>query len=307
MFIYKFTSEKYNKQLVEREMQAIFNLPINSEWIISEQDITPNKSYFLNYRIKVIANASCLENLAKLIKTQKLYFEDFKVEFIDVKSDILQYDMRINYCRLIADMIDGTCKMIKPSTKVVVTFVNGLWYAGILEKNDRSFETLQNKPHSYSHSLSAQLARTLVNILCAQNKPTIIDPCCGIGTVVIDALSQGYDITGTELVWLVANKAKQNLEHFNLNPVITCQDMHQIKTKYDLSILDLPYGLMSQTTPKLQTELITSCYNFSNQLMLITNEDSVDLIANTNWKISEMIEIPKANYMFTRYMYILVK
>ncbi len=307
MYVYKFKAEEHNRKLVEREMQAIFKLPITSEWIVTEQDINPNKSYYINYKIDVLATANKIDQLKDAIKALNLYYENFKIEFVDVKSDVIDYNERINYCRTIADGIEGSCKMIDPDLKIVITKTMDAWVIGKLIKNDRSFERLQNKPHSYSHSMSAELSRTLVNILCGQDKPKILDPCCGIGTVVIDGLDQGYDIIGTELNWLVANKAKENLEHLDLPIVISRQDMHTIKERYDVTILDLPYGLMSKTSTELQTGLIANCYNLSNKLLLVTNEDSSHLIENTKWQLSELIEIPKANYQFTRYMYLLTK
>ena len=36
----------------------------------------------------------------------------------------------------------------------------------------------------------------------------MIDPCCGIGTVVIEALEQGIDIKGYELVYKIGMNAK---------------------------------------------------------------------------------------------------
>ena len=44
------------------------------------------------------------------------------------------------------------------------------------------------------------MARALVNIAtCDDKRLSIIDPCCGVGTVVIEALDLGFNIKGYEL------------------------------------------------------------------------------------------------------------
>lgn len=307
MNIYKYKYEKHNQELVKYEMNSIFCEKVDDEIILTDQDINPNRSYYINYKIEIFASCNKIEELVTQIANLKLDYDQFKIEFIDVKSDVLNYNSRIDYCKQIAELISGFGVMKDPKITLVVTNVYGVWYFGKLIRNDRSFEKYQMKPHTYSHSLSTELARTLINILCKQNNPTIIDPCCGIGTVIIEALSLGYDIEGAEINWQIANKAKENLDYFGYKNVISCIDMHQIDKKYNVSILDIPYGLMSQTNPVLQTALINKCYEISDELLLVANEDCTLLLANTNWKVNKIINVPKANFMFNRYVYLLEK
>ncbi len=307
MYIYKYKSEPHNNDVVQYEMSRIFNLEIQSQWIFSDQDINPNKSYYINYKIEILCEADSPDILVDRVAELKLKFEGFKIEFVDVKSSVLEYEKRIDYCIQLADQIEGYGQMKNPNVTFVVTKVNNCWYFGKLTRNDRSFENHQVKIHSYSHAMSCELSRTLVNILCGQESPRIIDPCCGIGTVLVEALDLGYQIVGTELIWSVAEKAKQNLQAIGMPDVVTNCDMHLINEQYDASILDIPYGLMSTTTPELQTGLITKCYEISNRLLLISNEEMTALIDQTKWKIKKVIKIPKVNSHFKRYVYILEK
>lgn len=307
MYIYKFKSEPHSEALIKYEMSSIFNKQVDDEYIISDYLVNPNRSYYLNYRIDIKCSGESVEQLLPQIANLNLYYEGFKIEFIDVKSDVMDYRKRIDYCIAIADLFGGYGQMTDPNITFVVTQVADKWYFGQLIRNDRQFEKLQSKVHTYSHSMSCELSRTVVNIACGQQMPKLIDPCCGIGTVIAEAIDLGYDIEGTELNWLVYDKARANLTALQMPLTIERQDMHDITNNYDVSILDIPYGLMSKTTTELQTGLISKCYDFSDKLVLVANEDSEPLIANTKWKIKDKIDVPKANYKFTRYVYILIK
>lgn len=307
MYIYKYKFEPHNEELIKYEMACLFNKVGTKDSLISDYKINPNRSYSINYRIDAMFSGSNVDELLPQIAAAQMSYEGFKIEFIDVKSSVLQYKTRIDYCIEIADLIGGYGQMKNPNITFVITELGGVWYFGELIRNDRNFERLQHKVHTYSHSMSCELSRTIVNIACGMKTPTIIDPCCGIGTVVIEAKEMGFDIEGNELNWLVYNKACENSKNLGLEIPITRGDMHDISKHYDVSILDIPYGLMSKTTSELQTGLIAKCYDISEKLILIANEDCMPLIANTGWKIEAKIDVPKANYKFTRYVYVLVK
>lgn len=307
MYLYKYTYEEHTKELINEEMKALFGSVTNDEYIISELDINPNRSYHLNYRIDIKASGKNIDNLVNKVNECKLYFEQFKVEFIDSDSSIIGYKQRLNYCRFFGDVIDGTVNIKKPAIKLGVTNSDGVWYFGVLEENDRSFERLQTKVHTYSHAMSCELSRTVVNIACGIESPKLIDPCSGIGTVLAEAYDMDFDIEGTEYNWLVFDKARTNLKELGMPCLVTKQDMHTINKKYDVSILDIPYGLMSKTNEELQYGLINKCYDFSDKLVLVANEDSMHLIEKTKWNVELKIDVPKANYKFTRFVYVLVK
>lgn len=48
---------------------------------------------------------------------------------------------------------------------------------------------------------------------------------------------------------------KKNLEFFGYKNVITSGDMHNIEEKYDVAIIDLPYGVFTSTTLEEQATL----------------------------------------------------
>ncbi len=308
-YLYKFNSIPENEELAQYEMEAIFNQKITSKYFTSNLDISPNKSYFINHRINIISTAESLETLHHSVVPLGLYYENFKIECSDIASETLKYREQLDACRLFADAIDGTVSIKQPKIILVIAYANGIWYFGELVKNDRSFLEHTTKPYSYSNSMPADMARSLVNIATKNSDDiSLVDPCCGIGTVVIEALSQNYQIIGTELNRDVAWKAIANLQSLNLPEVISCQDMHTLEKPFDVAILDLPYGLYSVTSKSIQRGLIDHCHNIANELLLLSNEPIDHLLAPSPWELERIITISKQSKGdFTRYLHILKK
>ena len=113
------------------------------------------------------------------------------------------------------------------------------------ESNESDWLSHNKKPFSYCNALKVNVSRALVNIAVGNNLTTrVIDPCCGIGTVLIEALSLGIDIKGYELNPYIGENAKRNLEYFGYEDIVTIDNMINIQDKFDVAIVDLPYGLV---------------------------------------------------------------
>jgi len=67
--------------------------------------------------------------------------------------------------------------------------LGGHWYFGNYTKSKAKWLDHMHKPKIYSIALSTRVARAIANIAVPDtNEITVIDPCCGIGTVLVEAL-----------------------------------------------------------------------------------------------------------------------
>lgn len=77
--------------------------------------------------------------------------------------------------------------------------INGRWIFGDYVEGESVWFRHQQKPNHYSTALSTRVARAVVNIAIPDpNGVKVIDPCCGIGTVLVESLSMGIDIVGSD-------------------------------------------------------------------------------------------------------------
>lgn len=78
--------------------------------------------------------------------------------------------------------------------------------------------------------------------------------------------------------------------------------MHNIEEKYDICILDLPYGLFTKATEEEQLELIKSAKEFSKKLLLISFDEKDEDLKNMGYNIIDKCTSTKNR--FTRHIYV---
>ncbi len=109
------------------------------------------------------------------------------------------------------------------------------------------------------HLLAHALQRSVANIAVPNPEGVrAIDPCCGIGTVVVEALSMGINIVGRDISPLVAIGARENIAHFGFDGTITKGPIEEITDNYDVAIIDMPYDLFTHATPENQLSILSS-------------------------------------------------
>ena len=64
------------------------------------------------------------------------------------------------------------------------------------------------------HSVSLRMARILINLSEVKEGETLLDPFCGVGTVMQEGLFNGLNVIGIDLEESIAGKARKNLSWF---------------------------------------------------------------------------------------------
>ena len=126
----------------------------------------------------------------------------------------------------------------------------------------------------------------------------LVDPCCGVGTVIIEALSMGIDVHGYDINKSIVSKARRNLEFFGYErQIIEYCDINNLEKKYDVAIIDLPYNLFTPIKREEQISIITSSYKICNRLILLTFEDMESDVLKAGFKIVDKCTIPKGKFI----------
>ena len=113
--------------------------------------------------------------------------------------------------------LKGEAELVHPTILYGIMETDGGWVLGEYARNEAIWLKHQSKPHSYSTSLNTRVARAVANIAAPDPEGvTLIDPCCGIGTVLVEALSMGMDIKGSDRNPLILDGVKENIAHFGL-------------------------------------------------------------------------------------------
>lgn len=297
-FIYFINYQDNERELCKMEMRCLFNREINEKYFFSDIDINASKSPFIKSKIKIIYSDEFLDRMVRKIKEDNLSYDDFKVSYVKSEQGDVQYEDRLEATRKIGFVVNGYPDIHKPRNPLAVTKINGLWIFGEYERNDFKWQKHNDKPYSYSNALGLRMARALVNIAMKDNEEgTLIDPCCGVGTVVIEALDLGIKVKGCEISKQIAYNARENVEFLGyLRDTIVCYDMHKIKDKYDSAIIDIPYGLFSPVTLEEQKAIIHTARNICEKMVIVTFEDMEKFIVEAGFSVIDKCVVPKGNF-----------
>ncbi|MGL4382523.1 MAG: TRM11 family SAM-dependent methyltransferase, partial [Bacilli bacterium] len=258
----------------------------------------------LKSRLDILFQAPTINLLCHKLVLNKPVYESFKVSYLKQSEDQESYHQILSYIKDIASNIKGNGVMRDFKVEFGLIYLNKIWYLGLLKRNDNKWHTHDQKPHSFSNALSIRYSKALVNIAAKQSMTTkIIDPCCGIGSVVLEGLSMNLDIRGSDISAKNTVKAQANLKYFGYNQDKIIQgDIHDITEYYDVAIIDLPYGLYAYTTIELQEGIINKATLLAQEVILITHQAMNDYLS-ANYLIIKEATIYKAS--FKRYIYII--
>ena len=289
-YIYTYAFSEDERSLCALEMRSFFGDVSQSNVLETFVKIDPTRSPFMKERISVIYEAQSLEDLYKQVETLQMNGVTFKVIYVknrDMPKDKQDgYEKRREIERKIGLHIKGKADLRDPDRLFGVMHVNEKWVFGEYVKSESVWFRHQQKPNGYSTALNTRVARAVVNIAIPNpNGIKAIDPCCGIGTVLVEARSMGIDMVGSDRNQLIIPGARENMMHFGLNGEINLADMRDITNHYDVAIIDLPYNLCSVITPEEQLEMLQSARRFANKVVVVTVEPVDRLLIKAGFSI----------------------
>lgn len=294
MNFYTIRYSKFTADLCKLEMKVLFGYVGEEKHFFSDRLVDPSRSPFIKERIAVIYEGDTLDALIEQVYANQFAAENFKVIFQKIEGADEHYQERLRSGRELGTAIDGEADIRNPAVTFGVTRVNGRWLFGTYLNNDYQWHRHDKKPHTYSSSINFRVARALVNVgVGYDTTQTVIDPCCGVGTVIIEALSMGINARGYEINPPIAYDAQRNLSFFGYPDVIIKGDMHIIEEHFDVAIIDLPYGLYTPVTPAEQLEIIKTARRISNRLVLVTFENMDDMIRGAGFELIEKVQVAK--------------
>ncbi|WP_113926926.1 RsmD family RNA methyltransferase [Bacillus sp. P14.5] len=302
-YLYNYAWEKNEEHLCLMEKRAFFGPEADSGYgpVVSSVKIDPSRSPFIRERISVLCKGESLEDLIVRLKELPEIKTSFKVVFIQEPDSLINektgFKERRKIERKVGLELKGEADLINPQLVFGVMEDKEGWIFGEYVKNEAVWLQHQWKPHSYSTALGTRVARSVVNIAVPDPAgKKVIDPCCGIGTVLIEALSMGIDISGSDINHLVIPGVKENMEYFGLQGEVERRDIRDVDGQYDAAIIDLPYNLCSVITVEDQLEMFQSARRFTKRLVVVTIENVDEVLAQAGFKIADRCVVTKGNF-----------
>ncbi|MFC4802064.1 TRM11 family SAM-dependent methyltransferase [Neobacillus sp. GCM10023253] len=300
-YIYTYACYGDERSLCALEMRSLFGEESQTSILESHVKIDPSRSPFIKERLAVIYEGQSLQNLIEQVAALQVTGETFKVYYVKNGGQAKNEENGIEYRRAIEKEIglhiNGEADLHHPKRLFGVMNINGRWVFGDYSKSESVWFRHQQKPHSYSTALNTRVARAIVNIAIPDPSGIkAIDPCCGIGTVLVEALSMGIDIVGSDRNPLILGGARENIAHFWLSGEVKLADIRNVTNQYDVAIIDLPYNLCSVISPEEQLEILQCARRIAKKVVVVTVEFIDKILINAGFTMIDRAVVKKGSF-----------
>lgn len=302
-YIYYYVRHEDEVDLCRLEMRTLFGHDTSGPVLRTERKIDPSRSPFIKGRIDIEIASSQFEDVLARIAQIELPAEQ-SIKLISVNTvDFDQEKKWPFHKRREIEKIAGlqlTCPvdLTSPDEVYGILYYENMWYVGPLKQSEAVWLKHQEKPHTFSTALSTRDARAIVNIAVPfiEQDLRVIDPCCGIGTVVLEALSMDIPIEGSDKNFRVCQGSRKNIAHFGYEGTITKRSIHEIEDTYDIAIVDLPYNLFTHITEEETEQLLSSAERIAKRVIVIAIDPVDDMLNRVGLKVIDRAEARKGTF-----------
>ncbi|WP_203247031.1 TRM11 family SAM-dependent methyltransferase [Sporosarcina beigongshangi] len=300
-FIYTYIRHRDEHDLCRMEMRAFFGIDSPSNVLKSTIEINPSRSPFMNERLEVLYVGDLFEQITTQVEQVDLGESTFKVVCLNTTelgaTGKIEHAERRKLERQIGLCINGEPDLDSPDTVFGVVTLDDKWYFGKLMVSENIWFHHQQKPHMYSTALSTRVARAVANIAVPHPKGVrAIDPCCGIGTVLVEALSMGINIVGRDINRRVVLGSRKNIAHFGLTGDVAVGPIAEVTDNYDVTIIDMPYNLFTHITADEQLEIIKEARGFTKKVIIVTIDTIDHMIEEAGFRIVDRCVARKGTF-----------
>ncbi|MCI2253366.1 RNA methyltransferase [Domibacillus sp. DTU_2020_1001157_1_SI_ALB_TIR_016] len=300
-FIYTVNYSEEDEELAEMELRAFFGSSASGPVVKSSVDLDVNRSPFIREKVEVLLEADSVADIVQKAGSIDIGSETFKAIFVKT-NDLppekkVEYQERLEIERAIGWEIIGEADLKNPDHLFGLVACGGRWYLGRYEKNKRVWMKHIQKPREYSTALSARDARVMANIAVPEPEGIrAVDPCCGIGTVLVEALSMGMDIEGRDINPLVVGGSRENLAYFGLEGCVTLGPIEEVEEHYDVAIIDMPYNLYTHATPDELQSILTHARRIADRLVVVSIDPIEEMVEKAGFAIQDRCIARKSTF-----------
>lgn len=300
-YLYTYAWQTNEQELCRLEMRALFGFDVVSNILLASQKVEPSRSPFMRSRLDVLFEAENIAEITHFAQNLVLGEVTFKVLCLN-KFDLgdmkkIQQNERHQVEREIGLCIQAEPDLTNPEVVFGLVWHNNRWYFGYYIEGEAIWLKHQQKPEMYSTALSTRVARAVANIAIPNPSGVrAIDPCCGIGTVLVEALSMNMDIVGRDINPLVVKGSRINIAHFGLQGEVLKGDIAQITESYDVAIIDLPYNLFTHISVDSQFTIIKSARRIAKRVILVTIETIDNMVNEAGFEIIDRCVVTKGTF-----------
>ena len=300
-FVYLLSTDDADAELARCELRALTGCTATGRVGIGPAACDVSRSAYVRLCGEIIARGETLDELCANVAARNLYSDRFRIDVHKIPPRPEDQGTSIA-CR-IANCMDGLPDLNHPRERfAAICCRNEWWFARTLSVGRRGDLLQQSRPRNLSQALSARHARALVNLVAAPGD-TLLDPCCGCGTCLIEARHMGIRAWGTDLAPANAFAARANLTHFGMPPAVAVADARTLRGQYDAVVIDFPYGHTTHPSEGLYEDVLNNLGPRALRIAVILGQRGGDIFQRCGLEIVDCAQVPSNSLV--RHFYVL--
>ena len=197
------------------------------------------RAAYVQKGLDVIASAGSFDALVAAVAAKEFPADDFRIDLHDPSGRIGRSTQEA--ATALADVIPFGPNLRQPRHRfIVAASADRVLFGEVVAETDASYRSHDSKPWTTSSSLDGRFARALVNLVPTAR--SVLDPCCGAGSIVLEAAALGLDAHGVDWKPAMVGMTRENLAHFGYAATVVHADSRLHHQVVDAIVTDLPYG-----------------------------------------------------------------
>ncbi len=300
-YLYLTICSPKERPLIEAESRVLLDtIPDSSGIVLCSRCVDVGHAAYLRNGMEVLFEGNSLDALLSYLDRAGWHREGFRVSVVKRTESSQPDSMQIAH--EVGARIGGRPNLASPScTFQVVLTDQSIWFGRVHTETDSRWVQHAKKPVVTSSSLPTRLARLMVN-LGVRAGETLIDPCCGTGTIPIEAACAGVIAVGCDINDKMVRATERNLKYFSLTGEVFQADAREVQGDFDAVVTDLPYGRMLPMSSSLYREILSNLRHLASRHVIVTTLDLRPLLGELGYTLEQQLEASKSR--FTRLIHV---
>ena len=226
---------------------------------------------FVTAGVEIVASAATSSELVTRVRSAGIRAERFWIESKKIPGSL---DVpRVNTSRDLGAHIEGEADSRNPTDRfLLVATGEGFWFGKSFSIGESRWRRFRGKPYGYVRALPSRISRVTVNLVATPGD-RVVDPCCGSGSILIEAADMGLRAEGFDIASRMVEIANANLAHFGFRGDVKQCDVREVHGEWDAVIADLPYGHIGNYADADSAELIPHLLRLAPRAAIVHSQD----------------------------------
>lgn len=249
------------------------------------------RSAYIRWGARHIAHAPTLDALTDAVAADPPRGPDFRIDFTSLGG--AEQVKRRDAIVAVADVLPDYPNLDNPRhVFALVQRDDGFWFGQVVGECAHDYAKHRERPYRTSAAMPPRLARALLNIVSPPAK-RVVDPCCGTGTIVLEAAALGLDVQAGDINARMVGMTRENAARFGHSIEPREGDAATWETTADAVVTNLPYGHNLDASEENIRGILEAGWRVAPLGVYVTPHDLGDVLRDVGYESVEMLRHPK--------------